>query len=66
MMSGVEVVGVGGGAVQVVKRGQATISSRSSAMDILLAGLHSKILLRMESSSGDRGRIFRKKFGSRK
>ena len=65
-MSQVEVFGVDDGDVQVVKRGQATISSRSSAMDILLAGLHSNILLRMESSSGERGRIFRRKFGSRK
>ena len=52
--------------VVVVKRGHAIISSRNSGMVILLAGLHSKILRSMESSSGERGRIFRKKFGSRK
>ena len=52
--------GVGGAAaaaVRVVNVGQRTTSSRSSAILILLRGSHSKMRLRIASSSPDSGRI---------
>ena len=48
----------------LVKRGQWMMASRSSAMVILLSGSHSKMRLRMESSSSDRGKMVRRKFES--
>ena len=47
-----------------VNRGQLRIRFRSSWMVILFSGSHSKIRLRIESSSGERGRMDVRKLGS--
>lgn len=64
---GVPLVSLRGGLSKgplVVNLGQVKILYLSSGMVILLAGLVSKILRRIKSSSGDRGRIVLKKPGS--
>lgn len=42
---------------RLVNLGHLTIKSRSSGIFILLLGSHSKMRLRIESSSGERGKI---------
>lgn len=53
----------GARAAQVVKREHLSIKFLSSGMPILLLGSHSNMRRRMESSSGDKGKIELKKFG---
>ena len=48
----------------MVNLGHLKINSLNPEMVILLAGLYSKIRLRMESSSADKGRMDLRNFGS--
>jgi hypothetical protein len=57
-------IGVDTADLVAVKRGHLTIKSRSSGMVIRLAGLYSKTRRKMESSSGERGRIVLRNLGS--
>jgi hypothetical protein len=57
-------MGVGAADLVAVNLGHLAMSSRSSGMVILLAGLNSKIRLMMESSSGEMGRMDLRNLGS--
>lgn len=62
--NGGEGSGVGAADFEAVNLGQRRTSSRSSAMVARLAGLNSKMRLRMESSSMEMGRIDLRNLGS--
>lgn len=59
LSGGVRGIAVG----RLVNVGHRTIKSRSSGILILFLGSHSKMRLRIESSSGDRGRMELRKRG---